>query len=284
MGVIVQDSWANAVAHEVGRGISIEADSTGWVLKLPCQTCQISKQMRLTTRLPPVVVRRKLTEKGWRVGGRLICDSCVRTRPAANGRPPVTDAEPVAATARPLSKPIPTAKPATKQGESMASTEQPTKIETFAELNKLVNIELSPDQKLAHRNAMRLLEDVFDDLSGCYIKDEEGPWSDERIARTTGYSVENVRINRERYFGKLRGPAEFTELEAELQKYNQRLEQIKQDAAAAVGQYEQKAKALQADYENLQRSFKATLTQLHTEASSLNEKFNLARQRNGWKA
>ncbi len=284
MGAVISDSWANAVAYELGPNVTIQSDIGGFKVLLPCTSCPKTAEYHIAKKLPPVVIRRNLIGKGWRTGKHLACESCMRSRPASTGRTPITDARPVAELMRPQPKitpaPQPAPQPAAPQPTVVAkepavtpvTQPAPAKVASMAELGKLV--EPTKDQQLSHRRVMKLLEEVFDDLRLRYVDDSSGqPYSDQRVADEAGSTVEHVRVQREHYFGKLRAPEDLEELEKKLSDTNEQIQSLKTEAEAAV----------QRAVEQLQREMRAGVALLEKQAAAITEEFAKARARNNWK-
>ena len=81
-----KDAWANAVAHEVGPGVTIKSLPGLFTVMLPCTVCHQTKEYDIPRKYPPTVLRKKLEEFGWRTGKHLSCPNCVKTRPNAHKR------------------------------------------------------------------------------------------------------------------------------------------------------------------------------------------------------
>ena len=222
---VVTGDWAQSVKHRLGSGVELMSTTGGFIALLPCSVCHKEKEMHLGVRLPADQIDKKLQRTGWETRKNLVCPACVKTRPHAKRDPKFAAEAPVF---------VPPQAPAPQPVFQPIMTEKPMKMESLAELGKLlpepapepapapVKIVAEPpapapaaktatpsdSARKAHRAMMLLLEDFFDDAKGVYRHDKGQPYSDKRIADETGESEAYVRENREKWFGPLKEPEE----------------------------------------------------------------------------
>lgn len=148
-------------------------------------------------RLPPVAIRKKIIQQGWKLTGKkAICPTCQQKEPA-----PVTDRKPVTIADLP--------------SENVAT---------------LPSVNQTPDARKAHRAVMGWLEEAYDEDAKRY---RDG-FSDQTIADETGASVQYVAKCREDYFGPLSMPSELEALTKALKALDDKLHESDKQARRAI--------------------------------------------------
>jgi hypothetical protein len=165
--------------------------------------------------------------------------------------PPAPQATP--APARTLSRPT-----AGKTNSAGAVAPAPKEITQVATAPAVTQPQAEPTEaaKLAHRRVMQLLEDYYIGQQGRYVNNE---WDDARVAAESGgASLASVIQVREKWFGTLRENPELTALRAEVVVVASEMEallgqvdQVEQDARAAVAQLRLLAEQVQAKLDKL---------------------------------
>lgn len=97
----------------------------------------------------------------------------------------------------------------------------------------------SLDARAARREAHDLIAITFDIAAGQY-RDE---YSDQRIAKETGVSLDWVKQRREEEFGPLKEPQEFRELRDQIAAMNERIASLVNEATALDGKLKGMAKS-----------------------------------------
>lgn len=95
------------------------------------------------------------------------------------------------------------------------------------------------DARAARREAHDLIAITFDIAAGQY-RDE---YSDQRIAKETGVSLDWVKQRREEEFGPLKEPQEFRELRDQIAAMNERIASLVNEATALDGKLKGMAKS-----------------------------------------
>lgn len=103
---------------------------------------------------------------------------------------------------------------------------------------------ITPATVAAMRKVFALLEDNFDPQKGAYLHE----YSDERIAKETGISVDGVKKYRVEGFGKLKAPTELETLKIELRQLEETHLKLDNEVKAGI-------RDIKARISNLQRKF-----------------------------
>ena len=175
------DHWAEAVAGRVGLSGAIDFTqaNVGQTLHIPCARGH-RVDFYINKKLPPEMVAKKMMEKGWTVGSRILCPKHSRKpKKAANDAPPQHEEEEIMVTPAPAAPPPPS--------PTMAARE-------------------------ARRLAIAGLDEGYDITNERY----KSGWSDKRIADECGIGEAAVAKLREDMYGPLGEPAELAAMRAEL--------------------------------------------------------------------
>lgn len=197
----MRSTWPSAAAHRIG--ISGELDFTttkvGMTLHVPCKHGGghlVDVNIKPGTH--PDYVAKLMLAQGWTVGRKLACPEHSRKekiRPA------------------PVPKPEPERKPWVEKTRAELFPAKTPEKET-APMNATVTPITKPEPtdaaKKAHRLAMMMLEEGYDEARKCY----KPGWSDTKIATESGASEKHVADTRATYFGPTGEPAELTALRA----------------------------------------------------------------------
>lgn len=104
---------------------------------------------------------------------------------------------------------------------------------------------ITPVTVAAMRKVFALLEDNFDAKAGQYL----AGYSDERIAKETGISVEGVKKYRVDGFGKLQPPSELHQLKQQLSELETLFLQTENDMKAQIKDIKQRILNLQKKFD-----------------------------------
>lgn len=134
--------------------------------------------------------------------------------------------------------------------------------------------------KQGHRRMMTLLEEFFAESKGEYLPAPDGtPYNDARIAEESGVPLAHVQANREEWFGLLREPTAFVDLQLRLDELRQKCqsltEEARQQAAALRSDAEQRAEKIISVAEE---AAKDVLEQMQVLASEMDDLV----AKNGW--
>lgn len=212
---------------KAGRAIGIGAlDYTptriGQTLHLPCARGH-RVDFTLNTRLPPEVLAKKLLQKGWTIGSRLLCPkhSTKTKAPTPAPQEEIEDMKQmnvISIEQKALQVPVTQATPAS-----------------------------SDAARSAKRAAMQWLDEAFDVTKGQY----NSGVSDDTIAKETGLAPAKVKELREEFYGALKVPSELDALMREMAGIYTRLEQMNAEHSARHEAIVAAANAIDARIESL---------------------------------
>jgi hypothetical protein len=188
----MKSGWPAATARQIGLTgeIDFTTSRVGMTLHVPCKPGNHVADVTVSPGMNPIGIAKEMLRKGWTVGRKLACPEHSRKekiRPAPAPKP-----------AMPVHT-IPTTQPAKREISPMNATVTP-----------ITKPEPTDAAKKAHRLAMMMLEEAYDEARKCY----KPGWSDTKIASESGASEKHVADTRATYFGPTGEPVELTALRA----------------------------------------------------------------------
>lgn len=194
-------AWAEKVGKELclGGPALVRRDVEGAVLTLPCALGH-AVDFVAGRKLPPEVIKKKLRQKKWHIGSRLIC-------PLHN-----TEKRNLKNVVRALVDPL----------EKMI---MPGDVTPIAAVQP---VDASDQARTAKRFTIMALEESFND--GRY----KPGVSDASIAKETGLSEPKVAEYREEFFGPIREPEGIEQARAELDAFARRVDDLEKRNAETI--------------------------------------------------
>lgn len=179
----------------LGGPVVVSVTPEGRSLHLPCYYDHTVDFALTGAVLPPEVVKKKIIQKGWKVGRRLLCPEHATTLRVATR----------------LTYPEKRRKPPMPEVSAKVTPITPT----------------SEEARTARRLATLLIEEQFDVAGGFY----RNGYTDKKVADETGVSEHFVTKRREEDFGPLKDPPEIVKAKAEIDALQQRVEDLKAHCA-----------------------------------------------------
>lgn len=177
--------YQTGLRRELHREAAIHEGLDGMHVWLPCVNCGPMQAFHMRGKLPPDVIRNKLLDQGWSFNGNRKA-VCPKHKPARRERP--------------VSETVET--PVTSTEDKAAASDR---------------------AKRAKRDAIMLLDDVFDVAKGCYKPGE----NDESVGKVVGLSLQAVATIREEFYGPIKRPPELDALFAALENAQSRITQFR---------------------------------------------------------
>ena len=190
-------TWAPSVAKRIGAAPDLRFTPTrvGQTLHVPCSRGHVV-DFPITGALPPEIVAKKMMQKGWTIGNKLVCPKHSRKRkPEREGLVQREDVE---------------------VAQVAAANDEPAKP--------------SAPGLAARRAAIEWIVEAFDADKGTY----KAGVSDATIAKETGLSESAVAEIRELNFGPIKEPPEIEFARQELNRLEERIATFEKECAATV--------------------------------------------------
>ena len=175
---------------ERGRDIKVDALSGTRQARMLCSYCKKSGSINISKLLPPDIIDKKFSQKGWKVDPH-VCPTCVANEKKVRA---VTKKE---------------------RKEMTTVTNTNAKPNGSLATNPVLKA-VSVDTHKATAKLHQLLVLNFDPDDGCYA---EG-WSDERVSKESGLSLAHVAEVRNIAYGELKEPEEVAALRKDIKALN----------------------------------------------------------------
>jgi hypothetical protein len=205
------EHYIDMLQREVHRHATINQKADGFRVFVPCTKCGATEAFYMRNKIPPDQIANHMRRKGWRLEGNKRA-TCP-DHPVERKERPVMPTEPVTVAA-------------------------PT-------------ISASDRAKAARREAVMLLNDVFDTEKGCY----RGGESDASVASVTGLAEAAVRALREEFGFEIKRPPELDALFASLEDVQRRTTDFSGEAQRTMGAFASEIVELRRRLEVIARKF-----------------------------
>lgn len=256
--------WAPAVAKRIGAAcLDFTPTKVGQTLHVPCSRGHLV-DFDISGGMPPEFVAKKMMQKGWTIGSKLVCPEHARKKAKGaveqNGnwrRPEITTGEKIVAvlaendnlTVEQISATL-KAKNDTvykalrtliKNGSVFAYkiagspfmhtlTKTQEEPEMNATVTPIITVSPSDEARTARRLATMLIEEKFD-VGGGFYRDG---YTDKKVADETGVAEHFVTKRREEDFGPMKEPPEIARARNELDALTKRVKELETHCAKVV--------------------------------------------------
>ena len=173
---------------ERGRDIKVDTLNGTRQARMMCSHCDKSGAVNITKLLPPDIIDKKFSQKGWKIDPH-VCPTCVAKEKKARA--------------------------VTKKERQQMSNVTPAKSNGTMANNPVLKA-VSGDAHKATAKMHQLLVLNFDADEGRYA---EG-WDDERVAKESGLSLTHVTEVRNIAYGELKEPEEIAALRKDIKALN----------------------------------------------------------------